>query len=730
MMMMNRSMPFRKIEEEPSYQEAAAAMLEKAQTEKLPQHYEAKRFNDPSRLSLSLRRNARICIFLDKLIAAITKEIKMNEIAFLLFDGYGRQIRCHGNSRIIERLGKAGIVDGSLWAPEAMGPNAVTLGMSRKKTFVSAGTDNYLKDLQSFQLTYAWIDASDPQTGSCYGIALVTESSNGQSYQTLAEAICFSLSSSMTSNQTVHHLIDRTQKGVLIIDTSDGMKLISYINDKLREIASIPPDNYDYLPIEELVPRNETNRIFWKTIESGHPVADLELPIQILKKRINYIMSTEIYSNTKSKISGIRIYLNTRERASSKLTKQVGNRAFYHFEDIIGQSPAIMTAVNRAGKLAHTDSNVMLLGESGTGKELFAHSMHNLSSRRDGPFVSLNCGAIPKDLIASELFGYVEGAFTGAVKKGNYGKFELANHGTIFLDEIGELPLDMQATLLRAVEQKKIVRLGGGLPIDIDVKIISATNVDILGLVKRNQFRADLYYRLGGMRVNIPPLRDRGEDILLLADYFAQRTRKKAGNHRPVSFTRGAKECLLMLPWEGNVRELQNVIECAVFLLSGDVLTSSAILDNVMMTNELRHRFDGILFDDKTTSGPDQDLLRLQRDHLAADGSAVPAEDLSFENTFTVPVPPIYHAGDSIADKGFPDRNAYRKQNRAAESKGNETPDAPRRGRPREHSKEEILSALYAFEGNRSKAAQSLGISRKTFYRNLVYYGLVEPEKR
>ena len=211
-------------------------------------------------------------------------------------------------------------------------------------------------------------------------------------------------------------------------------------------------------------------------------------------------------------------------------------------------------------EIAASPSSVLITGESGTGKELFAQAIHYCSKRAKGPFIKLNCAAIPESLLESELFGYVEGAFTGARRGGRTGKFELANQGTMFLDEIGDMPLTMQAKLLRVVQEKEIERIGDDRPTAIDVRIISATNKDLSALISQNRFRLDLYYRLNVVNLHIPALRERKEDIPLLTSHFIQELNRKLGRQiRDVD--EAAMSLLMQYHWPGNVRELINVLE-------------------------------------------------------------------------------------------------------------------------------------------------------------------------
>jgi len=239
--------------------------------------------------------------------------------------------------------------------------------------------------------------------------------------------------------------------------------------------------------------------------------------------------------------------------------------------EIIGQSEAVKKVLELMHLAAPGDSTILIHGASGTGKELVARGIHALSPRKDGRFVAVNCAAIPENLLESELFGFEKGAFTGAEKR-KPGKFELADGGTIFLDEIGDMPLSMQAKLLRVIEDKKVERLGGEENISLDLRLMAATNKDLVQMMKEGKFRDDLYYRLNVISVNIPPLSDRHGDILLLADKFLRDFTRKLG--KPINgFTSEAGASLVSYSWPGNVRELQNVIERAVVLSRGDVIT-------------------------------------------------------------------------------------------------------------------------------------------------------------
>jgi DNA-binding NtrC family response regulator len=249
--------------------------------------------------------------------------------------------------------------------------------------------------------------------------------------------------------------------------------------------------------------------------------------------------------------------------------------ARYGFPRIVGEHESMKQASEMAQRVAAADSTVLLLGESGTGKELFARAIHHLSARAEGPFVPLNCAAIPEGLVENELCGHERGAYTGAGAR-KVGKLELAHRGTLFLDEIGELPLTIQTKLLRVLEEKRFERVGGTQQIDVNVRILTATNKDLRAAVTDKTFREDLYFRISAVPITVPPLRDRGDDVLLLAEHFLERFRREF--HKPkLQFTKDARERLLSYSWPGNVRELRNAIERAAILASSSAIGSAAL---------------------------------------------------------------------------------------------------------------------------------------------------------
>ena len=505
---------------------------------------------------------------------------------YALFDADGCLFRLLGSETMLQALADDGITAKTSWKLENIGPNAVTVGLAAGCQMSTVGMENYALPLQKYALYFAPVTLQNDYPPHALiengGIAIfVPAEQHRPEYSLLA----FSLANNIMVN--IHFLLRNSQAhdakglGVLFLDISFASRkvTINHYNQKLFEILDIPPCDIAFRPVEVLFDPPPKNQDFWSIIQKRKYLRDHEITLSVQGKEVRCILSSDINDQPSLHVLSVVLSLTTAKEISSSVAQKMGNGAVRTFDDIIGSSAALRTAIDRARVFAQTDSNVMLLGESGVGKDIFAQAIHNGGSRRGHPFITVNCGALPRDLIASELFGYGSGAFTGAKRSGNIGKFELANGGTIFLDEIGELPLDLQATLLRAVEQKEFMPLGSSKVVHLDVRIICATNADVITMMEQKQFRADLYYRLCTMSLEIPPLRERGNDPILLANYFIQKTCMRIRRPTMMSLSPEAQQLLLELPWQGNVRELQNMIENIVQLYPGERIMRQYILD-------------------------------------------------------------------------------------------------------------------------------------------------------
>jgi len=282
-----------------------------------------------------------------------------------------------------------------------------------------------------------------------------------------------------------------------------------------------------------------------------------------------HMMTVMPWSLGQYMIGGIAFFQQEYSGVNRRLPNVVSPGTRYNFTSLIGESQAMLKMVRRAEKASRVESTILISGETGTGKEILAQAIHNHSRRKDQTFLSVNCGALPKELIGTELFGYAEGAFTGAQKGGRIGKFEAARGGTLFLDEIGDMPLELQAYLLRVLEESTVTRIGSHKSLPVDVRVICATNKNLLQEVALGRFRQDLYYRINGLEIVVPPLRERPEDIPILGKHFL---RQFDGRYRLSS---GAIEKLTGYAWPGNVRELKNIIEGAAILKDGFNITAA-----------------------------------------------------------------------------------------------------------------------------------------------------------
>ena len=344
---------------------------------------------------------------------------------------------------------------------------------------------------------------------------------------------------------------------------------ILYSNGMMKEILS---DEENEKEIKEYVRTNGVK--FRKRHES---TLYLKKSGKLIEYEMTYVPII-IEGNSK----GAEIYLKETSGILTKANQLIQPIKSGFFDDIIGESEQITRVKKDAMAFANSRSNVLIQGESGTGKEVFATAIHNGGNRADGPFVTVNCAAIPDNLIESELFGYVSGAFTGASKEGRAGKFEIANGGTLFLDEIGELPIYLQPKLLRALQEKKIQRVGSNRSIDIDIRVIAATNRNLVEMMENGSFREDLYYRLCVIPIKIPPLRERKEDIPLLAEYFLERYKVMLDKPFIQQMDKKVYAILDEYPWMGNVRELQNTIEYAVNRCVNDSIDIYALPERIL----------------------------------------------------------------------------------------------------------------------------------------------------
>ena len=372
-------------------------------------------------------------------------------------------------------------------------------------------------------------------------------------------------SSANLNEQWYIKILDSINDGILVADQN---LTVLYVNSEYTRITGVRPEQIIGYELAQVRP----GAILPQIVRSGKSVSgvyrregDTEYvvdmaPILVDGEVVGGISLVKDITEVKKLSEEVAKYARKTDQLKTMVDHMY--KARYTFDDIAGGSAAIATTLSIARRAARGDADILISGESGTGKEVFAQAIHNASQRRTGPFVAINCAAIAPTLVESELFGYEEGAFTGAKRGGRIGLFEVAGGGTLFLDEIAELSLEMQAKMLRALQERVVRRIGEAKEVPIDIRVIAATNKDLRTMVQAGAFRSDLYYRLSVLNISLPPLRERGEDIGLLAEIFFSANARKLG--RSLKVEDEVTEVLLHYSWPGNVRELRNVIEHAV----------------------------------------------------------------------------------------------------------------------------------------------------------------------
>lgn len=418
---------------------------------------------------------------------------------------------------------------------------------------------------------------------NCAGILISNAESFSNKY--LQKIINVAKRLTVSSNENaklVKHLgiaLDGINEGILVINSSD--KNISVLNGNLRNILGLSHSNFVNKNIYSIITNQEILDFIF---------GDFEEDEKIININNNEILLSKFYEFQNDSIVVTFKSIKETILANEKMIKELRKKGFYakyNFDDIVGESQEITKVKNTLKKLSHSNLTILLDGESGSGKELFASAIHNESDRKNGPFLAINFSSLNDELIESELFGYEEGSFTGARKGGKEGFFELAKGGTIFLDEIGDISLKMQSRLLRVLQEKEIIKIGGHEIKPIDVRIIAATNKNLFEMVQKNEFRKDLFYRLKMGYVKIPPLRDRKSDFPLLIHTFVN----KESNYT-YSITPEAIRELCKYNWHGNVRELQNTISYMIAMSNNNVLTSDDVPEQDFFQDDFQDDLD------------------------------------------------------------------------------------------------------------------------------------------
>lgn len=563
---------------------------------------------------------------------------------FLVSDENGLILEIIGGSKLIQQMKDYNVVPGIYMEEKTVGTTAVGLALRYHEAMQVVATEHYCKMFHSYTSCAAPVHNYQGEVIGAIMILALWEKAHPYTLDVVtstANAIetLVALNDEKKNVQRVSNfqntIIESFGDSLLVVDNNGN---VTHINKHAVEMLELVKDEVIGSKIESI--STELGIIYQVLKGDKEKIVEHSVTISTAntKKIVDFSLSCYPVDH-QGKTIGAIVILRELELVKRIVNRMAHSNTRIVFEDIIGQNENFLQAIDLAKKAADSSSTVLLLGESGTGKELFAQAIHNASVRRKRPFISVNCAAIPRELLGAELFGYEGGAFTGAKKGGNIGKFELAHKGTIFLDEIGEMPLEMQIVLLRVLEEKKVTRIGGTRSIPVDVRVIAATNRKLREDALTGRFRLDLFFRLNVLNIELPPLRERKDDIPLLVDHFISKYSTSLGKEIR-GITPEALEKLCDYNWPGNVRELSNVIERAAHV------TNSCYIDVKDLPEEVRS------------------------------------------------CSRVLSSGEILSIKKY--------------------------------EKEMIMRLLTRFNGNKTRVAAELGISRATLYRHLKKYGIMK----
>ncbi|GAA0178277.1 sigma-54-dependent Fis family transcriptional regulator [Clostridium sediminicola] len=511
---------------------------------------------------------------------SLYKFLKDTEFIIRLTDKDGYVLMHIGTENVIQHYVDKGYSDGYNVKEEYIGTNAIGITLRTGNPIQVLGAEHYTRYNHRWTSSAAPIKDDNNRvmavlsiTGCCELVHPHTLGMVVAAAEAIEKEISIEKSNEKlkTINDGFQQITEAINEGIIRVDNNE--KIIS-VNRFARRLLSYKEN--DLLGKDFKTILSHDNRLeLIRGIFKGRSFEEEEIRFRTRtgRKKMCNINVFPIKTIDRRSSGGSVLTFRENKVVHNLVNKIVGANARFTFDDILGESEAIKKAIKLATISADINTTVFLNGESGTGKEMFAQAIHNKSDRRDYPFVFLNCGAIPRELVSSELFGYIEGAFTGAKRGGHPGKFELADGGTIFLDEIGDMPLDTQANLLRVLEERNIVRVGGHDVIPIDVRVIAATNKDLKKEVELGNFRDDLFYRINVMPIHTPALRERREDIKILIDFFLKKFSSSSGKiiaGVDDSFSRA----MISYNWPGNVRELQNVMQRVVNVVDDESVLS------------------------------------------------------------------------------------------------------------------------------------------------------------
>jgi sigma-54 dependent transcriptional regulator, acetoin dehydrogenase operon transcriptional activator AcoR len=503
-----------------------------------------------------------------------------SEFVVVLIDREGYLLKIIGDLKELRQADRLRFGPGANWAEECVGTNAIGTALALGQPVQVTGTEHYCEGHHLWTCSAApirkqngeiigFLDISGPrERATAHQLGLIVAAAHAiEERIVLDESYC----QIYDVNKYLEAILNSVSDGIVAVN---GQGLITGINKVAARGLRCNPAELVGKSINAFIQYRGRLQNFFASKAAGR--SEEEISLKMPGGNRSYVAKACPVFNEKKDNKGYVLTFSPTPKNVSHPRSSEGTATKFNFLDIIGESSLIHQSIEKAKRVAQGPSTVLLLGESGTGKELFSQAIHNASDCKFGPFVSVNCGAIPRELIQSELFGYKEGAFTGAKRGGCAGKFVSANGGTLFLDEIGEMPLEMQINLLRVLEEEAVVPVGGKSAIPIDVRIIAATNRSLFDEVAKGNFREDLYYRLNVISIALPPLRAREGDIDLLARYFVKKISRKIG----ININAIDPEVIRTFEryhWPGNIRELANAVEYAVNISQDEQLSKKSL---------------------------------------------------------------------------------------------------------------------------------------------------------
>lgn len=516
-----------------------------------------------------LKENSFLINVGSHIIDTVYETLKEMNCILYLTDKDAHILYTKGEFLTQENIAEVGLCTGARLSEESIGTNSVTLALRYKKNFRANNTEHYCEDNRSVNCATALIYMNK----EIIGTITITFNKNFFSKHFLSivaagAALIENQLLHMQSIEIINFTFDKISEGMLILDSQLN---ISEVNKSFLRIIGSDIEGLRESDIRELFYEVDFKELMNNSLthtEVKETFIKYKNKVYRVNVHIRFIKRDHIFD-------GLVIMCREIEDIINLSQKFTGNNTYFTFDNIITQNSNMQRNIDTAKKVSSLGCTILIEGESGTGKELFAQSIHSISNRKSKPFIAVNCAALPTELVESELFGYERGTFTGALSTGKPGKFELANGGTIFLDEVGELPLDIQSKLLRILDNHKVTRMGGKQEKKLNIRIIAATNRNLYEEVQKKNFREDLYYRLNVMFFKMPSLQERLDDIPLLTNHFLNKLNKENDGNKTIrdSFI----SALLEHNWKGNIRELQNAISRAYYLCDGNEITPEYI---------------------------------------------------------------------------------------------------------------------------------------------------------